>query len=73
MRLSAAMKNGLPKVRGDEVHNGRVWVGLEFNNLAIPYLNGFGLPTRTLQEVNLGLPKAVRERERPKNSSKTVF
>jgi phage/plasmid-associated DNA primase len=70
--IALAIKNGLPKVAGDVVHAGRVWVGIEFTSAALAYLDQeFGKTARDLQALNMGLPADLRERHRPK--PRTVF
>jgi P4 family phage/plasmid primase-like protien len=70
--IAQAVKNGLPKVTGDEVHDGRVWVGIEFTKNVLAYLDDdFGKTKRTLAEVNMGLSKEIRERHHQK--PRTVF
>lgn len=69
--VAQAIANGMPKVKGDKVHKGRVWVGMEFTTDALPYLNGFGQMERSLDDINLGLPAELRERHHPRK--RTVF
>jgi P4 family phage/plasmid primase-like protien len=62
-RIAAAMKNGFPKVIGDKVHDGRVWIGLKFTQEALIYLDiDRMMAKRTLADLNRGLPKELRDR-----------
>jgi P4 family phage/plasmid primase-like protien len=72
--IAQAMKNSHPDViaERDTQGNGRVWIGIEFKNDALQYLNDFMETKRVLADVNHGIPLKLRERI-PKKTSRTVF
>lgn len=62
--IAVALKNKIPNVtpERDPGERGRVWIGIEFTRDALPYLNKFGEPTKTLDGVNLGIPLSIQRR-----------
>jgi P4 family phage/plasmid primase-like protien len=52
--IANAIKQLMPSVRGERLHNSRVWYGVKFAEGALPYLDlEFGKTKRPLREVNL--------------------
>jgi P4 family phage/plasmid primase-like protien len=70
--IAKHLKAAMPKVINDKVHEGRVWIGLAFKEPARAFLPlAMGEKPRELQQLNMGLTAAIRERHRPR--PKTVF
>lgn len=67
-------KNTKIKVAGDEVDEGRVWVGIRFKKAALAYCEKeFGQAPIDLAKLNFGLTPPLYERHCKLNKSKTVF
>lgn len=64
--VASALKSHIPDIRGerDPGERGRVWVGVEFTKDAIPYMNRFGEPAKSISDVNFGVPLSLQKRVR---------
>jgi putative DNA primase/helicase len=70
--IAKYLKAAMPKVVGDKIYEGAVWVGLAFKEPARAFLPlAMGEKPKELQQLNMGLTAAIRERHVPR--PKTIF